>query len=451
MKTFINRVAIIIILLSSACNEAFLDLNRNKKMVVPNSIEDYQALLDYATIMNTGAGYTLAETSTDDYYVPSDMWEQMSSASAKNAYIWNADIYEGEQGYDWNRAYSRVMYANTVIEGLEKLQDKESQSWRNVKGAALFYRSYAFYLLSTLFSETYKTETASMDLGIPLRLSSDISIKYERATVEESYNRIIDDLKRAALILPLKSDLKIRPTKAAAHGILARCYLQMNDYENAFLYADSSFKASGDLMDYNEIDVTAPYPFPRYNKEVIFSDVSAITTPISRTHLNVDSGLYNAYDDLDLRKTGFFYVYAENLTFKGSYDGSNNFFVGLTAGEMLLIRAETRARLGDNDNALVDLNLLRKNRYIANEYEAIVINNQEELIERILLEKRKELIFRGVRWTELKRLNKDVKTTKILIRQIKDRTYELHPNDKRYVFPIPDDAVSLGGIEQNER
>lgn len=451
IKFFILAIAV---LLLGACSENFLDMKRDKKMVVPSTVEDFEAMLDFTNLMNKGSGYLLGILSTDDYYLTTERWKQLASPFEKNTYIWDVDIFEGQQSFDWNKAYARILNANLAIEGLDAMETsvKNGDYWKEIKGRALFHRSYAFYLLVTLFSDTYKPETADSDLGIPLRISSDISVTYKRATVKETYEKILEDLKISSYLLSSEnSNIKTRPSKGASYGLMARCYLQMEDYKKAEAYADSSLLISSQLMDYNEYNMSSTTPFPRYNIEVIFSDLSSLATPMLRTRLNVDSLLYDSYEDVDLRKDGYFFINSGNLTFKGSYDASQGFFIGLTVGEMLLIRAECNVRLGNASGALADLNYLLKNRYMANEFNEVVFENAETLLDKILLEKRKELVFRGVRWSELKRLNKDDKRSKILKRIIDGVVFELKPGDKRYIFPIPDNVIELSNIEQNLR
>jgi len=68
----------------------------------------------------------------------------------------------------------------------------------------------------------------------------------------------------------------------------------------------------------------------------------------------------------------------------------------------------------------------------------------------ILRERRKELIFRGLRWTDLKRLNKE-EAGIILTRLFNGNTRQLLPKSNHYVLPIPDDALTGGTITQNIR
>jgi len=75
---------------------------------------------------------------------------------------------------------------------------------------------------------------------------------------------------------------------------------------------------------------------------------------------------------------------------------------------------------------------------------------QAELLDRILEERRKELVWRGSRWHDVKRLNKEGRGIHFY-RTVHGDEYHLQPNDSRYVFPIPPDEIMLSGLEQNER
>src|SRR5690606_39919502 len=95
--------------------------------------------------------------------------------------------------------------------------------------------------------------------------------------------------------------------------------------------------------------------------------------------------------------------------FKGGYTGASNnaFFVGLTTSELLLIQAECYARANHIDLALEALNRLLEHRYERETFVPYSAIDQEDCIKLVLAERRKELLFRGVRWSDLKRLNKE--------------------------------------------
>lgn len=137
-------------------------------------------------------------------------------------------------------------------------------------------------------------------------------------------------------------------------------------------------------------------------------------------------------------------------TFKGSFNGDRSFFGGLTIGELYLIRAECYARKGNRIEALKDLNTLLKSRFSGN-YIEISTSSSEEALARIISERRKELVFRGLRWSDLRRLNRDSRFRVTLTKTLNGVTYTLPPQDTKYVLPIDEIEIRLTGIQQNER
>ena len=74
----------------------------------------------------------------------------------------------------------------------------------------------------------------------------------------------------------------------------------------------------------------------------------------------------------------------------------------------------------------------------------------ESALQVVLDERRKELVMRGLRWMDLKRLNAQGANI-VVSRGFNGQTVSLLPNDPRYALPIPEDIIQLSGIPQNER
>ncbi len=122
----------------------------------------------------------------------------------------------------------------------------------------------------------------------------------------------------------------------------------------------------------------------------------------------------------------------------------------MTTDEVYLIRAECLARLGQKDAALADLNILMKKRWRNTvTYPIIVAADATEALNRILVERRKELLRRGLRWTDLRRLNKEPQYAVTITRVVNGITYTLEPNSYKDTFPIPDDIIAATGMQQN--
>lgn len=436
----------------NSCNK-YLDAKPSAQLVIPSTLADCQALLDNYFSVHTSLLST--ESTADNFYYTYTDWQSLQT-DPRNDYVWEPQANTNTAA--WQEQYQIVLYANQALETLGKINPAADQSnWNFVKGQALFYRAYSFYNLAQAWAKPYGP-SASTDLGIPIRLTPDISVVSIRGTVEQTYNQIIRDLTAAIELLPTGQPTSIidksRPSKAAAYAALARVFLSMGDYVNAGVNADNSLKIYSTLIDYNLANPAVGFPFHRFNDEVLFDNgVSVIALLASKA--KIDSNLYASYTANDLRKTCFFRqnsgANAGTYQFIGGYLGSpsNQVFGGLATDEMYLIRAECYARAGDVASAMTDLNTLLSKRYTPG-YTATAISADDALAQ-IITERRKELIFRGLRWTDLRRLNADPKFAVTLTRVLNGTTYSLPPNDPRYVWLIPSGVEQVVPLPQNPR
>ena len=445
-------------LLLGGCRKAFLDKLPSTALVVPSTLGDYQALLDNDAVMSGTP--VLGELSSDNFYLVYPMWQGLDRRES-NAYIWAQDIYEG-QGLvdDWDIPYKQVFYANVVLEGLGGIAVNEVNraQWRQERGAALFIRAYAFYNVAQLFAPVYDSGTAATDAGIPLRLHSDIKVASVRAPVKATYEQILGDLQEASALLPgeMPSANRNRPSKPAALAMLARVYLSMGAYPLAGLYADSALRLYPTLMDYNTVNQQSYLPFPVLNVETLYQShfltYTQALAAIAFQGCVVDSVLYGSYAAGDLRRNIFYLINGQGQpNMKAGYAGMIYPFSGLATDELYLIRAECAAWEGRTSDALEDLNTLLKSRWQQGAFTPVTALTASEARDTILAERRKELAFRGLRWTDLRRLNKEGRTMP-LTRWLNGTQYQLAPGSLRYTLPIPPDVLAFNpDMRQNER
>ena len=447
----------------TSCFNEYLDKKPDQKLVVPASLTDFQALLDNVNSSEMNADPALGFIAADDFYITDAGFSSLIDIE-KNAYIWADEVY-GANGYvdDWIRPYRQIFCTNVVLEGVEKIKPEESEAeMRNaVKGSALFFRATAYYNLAQLFRPAYSVENAAETPGLPLKLESNVNLAPVISELQMTYNQILKDLTEAAGILPESSHIKSRPDRKAANAMLARVYLTMGMYELAEQYADKVLQQYRVLIDYNTLQTSSTRPFPPSlpggNPEVLFHSVIVGGYPYLRSTLvSVDPSLYNAYADNDLRKLLFFRSRANGIyTFKGSYGpalpgNTTSLFSGLSTDEVFLIRAECRARRGDVPAALEDLNTLLVTRWVTGTYSPYEAGTAKEALDIILLERRKQLVGRGLRWTDLRRLNQSEEYAKEISRTVNGQKIILAPGDKKYTFPVPVSELT-NGVEQNPR
>lgn len=425
-----------------------LDEKSSSALQVPSTVGDFQALMDNTNRLSQIWPYA-GIAGGDEALVSTDSWAS-TSLTERNAYIWERNVFNDLPRNDWSLPYTAIFYANVVLEGVSKY-GQQTADWNNVKGQAAFFRGYAYYQLAQEFCNVYDPQTASAAPGLVIRNSSDLNVRSVRSTVAQTYDRIIADLAAAVPLLPVTAVTRTRPSRAAAYAMLARTYLSMGLYDRAGAYADSSLQLNAALMDYNKITPGPGQPFARFNEEVLFHTISLPVNILLPPRLTVDTNLYAAYDKGDLRRELFFKptAVANRYTFNGSYDGSVTLFNGPAVDEMYLIRAEARARGGRVEEALTDLNGLRRNRFSVSAYLPLSGLNQDQTLAAVLLERRKELLFRGLRWTDLRRLNREPSLAVTLRKAVNGKTYELPPGDARYTWPIPQQVITDTGIAQN--
>jgi hypothetical protein len=450
---------ILFCLMSCEKQDNFLDVKRLNSDVTPSTLQDFQAVLDNVTVFNS-IYPSIGLLCTDNASL-SDPTLNTASAVERNSYIWAKDIYEGQASSEWSNGYQMVEYANIVLDGLKKINvtSANQMQFNEIKGSALFYRSLAFYGLAELFTQPYDSSTSNTDLGIPLRLSSDINIPSARATLQQTFNQIISDLQTAENLLPQSPAFTTRPGQVSCNALLSKVFLCIQDYTNAGKYANLALTLNNTLLDYNSglVNKTSTYHFPTFqtgNPEIIFwAYPQGYATLRANGPGIVDTLLYRSYLSNDLRKTLYFKTTGPaTISFVGSYLGTLNRFAGLANNEVYLIRAECYARAGNTSAAMADLNTLLVKRYAAGTFIPYNAVSSADALTQILSERRKELPFTGlVRWEDLRRLNKDPQFALTINHSYNGTMFTLQANDKRYAFPIPDLEIQKYGLQQNSR
>jgi hypothetical protein len=461
-KINIFYFAVFAILFLGSCSKEkeFLDEKPNQSLIVPSSLSDFERLLNNQWVFNLASDPSLGNAASDEYYIPDVIFNSLSVDYHRNQYIWAPNIEQGSPGStyggEWKAAYEQVFYCNVVLEGLEKLseQDKSGTLYNEIKGRALFLRSWAFYNLVQIYAMPYDPKTSHSYPGIPLRLSSDINAKSTRATIQECYDQILADVSSASRLLPEKGSYKTNPSAISSLGFLARIYLAMSDYEKALQYSELFLSKYNVLTDFNTLPAVRNASInTTFLDEDVFQVSINTNSPASRQGARISQSFYNSYNDRDLRKTRYFRMNKGEIFFKGSYSYFGGYhYSGIATDEIYLIRAECYARNNQADLALQDVNHLLKYRWDANAaFTPIVAGSAGEALKIILEERRKELLFRGLRWTDLRRLNKEPEFRTTLTRVVNGQQFTLFPNDKKYALPIPSEEVQLSGIQQNDR
>ncbi|CAM3584831.1 RagB/SusD family nutrient uptake outer membrane protein [Sphingobacterium prati] len=456
MKRIWNKVLLfpLFVFCLGGCNK-FLEEKSDKSLGIPVTIADYRALLN--GFGNVNSNYlSMGEASSGDFSLTDADYNGLYYDSDKRLYSWQPDYVTREvsgAGHEWYYCYKGIYVSNSILKGLDDngLTGKDADE---VRGQALVFRAARYLDGVQAWAPVYDVKRASKDLGMALRLDPDMNLPSKRATVQQTYDLILSDLQVALPLLPIAESSPALPTKAAAYGLLARAYLIKGDYEKALFNGQEALKLHNDLIDFNDLSASASFPIPATNqtsREVVFFTRMYASNIVNLNIAQINKDLYLMYAAGDLRKSIYFRLDNKGAVFfKGTHMGHQGLITGITSSELLLIVAECQARLGDIDKAAETLNLLMINRWDKNTFTPFVFTNVDIALRTILNERRKELLFRGLRWSDVKRLNRDGAGI-ILSRRINNQEFILTPNDKRYAIALPEDVLDMTGMEQNPR
>ena len=385
----------------------------------------------------------------------------------------------------WSSAYSAILGCNKALtaidEGKFSRDGVSDEQINNIKAENLFLRALAYFDLVRVYAQPYgyikaNGITGVEAMGVPIVLKDDLSARPSRNTVAEVYeNLIIPDLVEAERLM---SDSYVRAgvkdvvatvTKPVIQALMARVYLHHEDWQLAADYATKVIKngrfrlLSGDRfvsMWDGSVDVA-----PQSGSEIIF-EVYVSQSDGSRSDLGdyltapevaggagygdvrVSNDLIDLYDATDVRLTGLTktnskypgYRWSTKFPGKNGLLAYNNVPV-LRISEMYLIRSEAiyRGATVSGVTAIDDLNRVATNRN-AEAYASVTLDNLFE-------ESRKEFLFEGHVFFDMKRLQKSLVRT----------DYDLDPLTKnidfpsyRWALPIPEnDILYNDNMDQN--
>ena len=118
-------------------------------------------------------------------------------------YSFNHSATSGSYSAFWSQGFYCIMQVNNLLENIERLESEGKTGFDQFKGEALTLRALFNFDLVRLYGLPYNYKKDSY--GIPdvtTTLSADA--KPLRATVEENYKRIVEDLEAAEPLLELK-------------------------------------------------------------------------------------------------------------------------------------------------------------------------------------------------------------------------------------------------------
>jgi hypothetical protein len=394
--------------------------------------------------------------------------------------------------------YRGISRANTLLNRLPTTgTESQMKEYDRIKGEVYFLRAYFYWHLVKFYG------------GVPLQETEILQpedIQYERATIDETYEFIIEDLERAIQLLEYKNGGNFA-SKGAAETLLGLAYLQMcgpqvNNNNSTAAEASRLLKGvidnSGFTLLNNYADV---YKLSNENNDEIvfnieFSDlpseygqVTAYFGPGNQVITNSYSLLlstfehFYSYDTInDVRWAHNVASYALNANDTAYYiepyermDSLNDFKVNkfrlplpefgqkypylewqspynypvLKFSDVLLLyaEAECRANSGPTAAAYEAINRIRNRAGLDDLVSGLDYNG---FMDALLQERSWELCFEGKRWEDLVRFGKLVETVRRLT--ITNPIGAANISEHNIFYPVPqiDITLSQGVLKQNE-
>ncbi len=341
--------------------------------------------------------------------------------------------------YFWYVSYKIINDANTVIEAAEK-NGSQDPVVRQLIGECYFLRAFCHFNLVRFFARPYTQDPSAP--GVVLRLSTADAALKERSTVSEVYAAVIADAEKGASLMGSPRGVQYG-SKEAALALLSRINLYKEDNTKAVDYSTQVIN-SGRFALANSTLFRELFANASTNTETIFSiafttldDYGKFGSIASMIYSDGNSGWGEEFASPSLRaimndhpedarwsyikalkdgngdlvkKNGIETYYISKFSFQGGSPTLSS-PVMFRMAEMYLNRAEANAKLGNKNEALNDVDMIRKNRGLEASLYNQQVPNGTTALDVVLKERRMELAFEGHRVFDVYRNKQNLNRT----------------------------------------
>lgn len=409
-----------------------------------------------------------------NWYISTMRWQDNDNANSGNLF------------YPYDFYYEQIRMANVIITAGPTATGDAVERDRAM-GEAYAFRAYSYWMLTQIYAKRFVPGAANTQLGVPLRLDLDYATPIPRATVDQNYANINDDLIKAYTLLTGKTKANNSHFDTRViRGLQARVALTQGRYPEAATFANqartgvslmtndaykSGFNSYTNvewMWGYKPIGTTSDF----FGNFMAYMSRNYNSSQIRQAPKVINNQLFNKFPATDVRTQNFDATGAHTaLALPSTYlkvaftsqkfisvnEGGtkdNSTSLGdvpfMRAAEMYLIEAEALARSGSEGPSKIVFSLLEKNR---NPSYATTASTGQAYIDEILLSRRIELWGEGFRFLDLKRLNLPlVRTGTNAVATVINNLYTVPAGDKRFTWLIPQDEIdnSKGVVIQNE-
>ena len=370
---------------------------------------------------------------------------------------------------DW---YSVINQVNLILERFNDFSFFTNEELNQLQAELLSIRALGHYQVAIVFAQNFGFTNDASHLGVVYNTRVLISGEDfpARETMASTYNLIKADLDEA---LSLYSNLQLQSgpdysyfNTITTSALYARIALQMNDWQTARDFANTVIATSGitltqgdnyiseweaEELPINEIVIE--FSAPRTSEGDVSSSISSFfiyNSDISYADYVASGDILQLYSNEDIRSNMFLELPLETIV-NGITSQENYYFTkkfqddaGTTfmrLSELYLIRSEANARLNQQGIALQDLNIIRERANLD------PILSEDNILDELFLERRRELAFEGHLLFDIKRYKKDVERNLGCISTVCNLSYP----SNFFVLPIPESNILLNqNMQQNE-
>jgi len=467
--------------LSSACEQdlkPFASKSNADALVTPVDLQ----IATYGTY----SGLVNAEYTRMQHFMSEYPGDNVALSGTTSDALYNVYTYTHFPGmyvtdYFWRQGYKVIYSANQII---EKIEGGESEELDQLKGENLYLRAMVHFDLVKFFGRPYPQGQGN-NPGIVIKNSTDTEDLPSRSTVKEVYDFIIADLEKSASLMTAGKTASFA-SKEVAYALLSRVHLYKEDNAKAIEYANLVINSGR-----YELLQTSNYKsyftgIPDSNDETIFAirhtladnrDKDAIGSMYYNDPATGSSGWGEMYASLEYVKLLNKYpedarhsfielqmVNGDTLrrgnvpkVFVNKYNWQEGVVnlsspVYLRLAEMYLNRAEANAKLGNDELAIGDVNLIRQRAGLSGTalYSVGDLKGKESVLDVVLEERRLELAFEGHRPQDLFRNNKPLIRAYPGFHSLDRFNQTILPSDNRVIFFIPEREVIVNpNLTQN--
>lgn len=475
MRSISIIILLFSLLLGSACTKSFLDktASPSSATILDDYVTDltacdtylngiYVMLGDYIyNGLNTVYPDLIADNvkPTTNAMIQQYSWAQVVN-SVRN--LRPAASYQNLNSL-YTSAYRVIRQCNYLLENVDNFRSESPEKADFIKGQAYAIRGLMHHQLVLNFAQPYNFTADASHPGVPYVTTSDYTDAIIRQSVADVYSSIISDYNKGIELLAVASLNKYYMNHNAVKALLARAYLCKGDFGAANSLAV-------DIANRVPLMSSVDFPARLFKKqdaesvpESIFyippSSISSYTTQFASYFYRLVTPSFLATTDIvtilrerpnDKRST---WVTPLGANWRITKFPANS-YTGITdttraychpvirSSEMVLIAAETFAKIGKEDSARIYLDMIRKRADIT----ALgTTAGGSALLDSIYKERRKELAFEGFRMYDLLRTGNGVNRT-----EVTGSVGKVLPYPSNYaIAPLPFDESNLTGMLQN--